>query len=167
MGTTNDRQAATYTTHFETPSDREIVATRVFDAPRRLVWDAHVKPEHVSKWLLGPDGWTMPVCEIDLRPGGEWHYVWRKDDGSNEFGMRGVYREVVPQERLVLTEAWGAEWPETLNTYVFAEENGRTTVTVTVLYASKEARDAAIGTGMESGWARSNERLDEYLSTAA
>ena len=66
------------TTAYSTPSDREVRATRIFDAPRTLVWDAHTKPEHVSQWMLGPEGWTMPVCEIDLRPGGEWHYVWRK-----------------------------------------------------------------------------------------
>src|SRR5215213_3616475 len=153
-------------TEFTTPSDREIVATRTFDAPRRLVWDAHTIPEHVRQWLLGPDGWTMPVCEIDLRPGGEWHWVWRRTDGT-EMEMRGVYHEVVPRERLVNTEARGGDWPETLNTTVFTEEGGRTTLVCTVLCPSKEARDRAMETGMKDGWAQSYDRLDEYFRTIA
>ena len=164
MATTNKTAATTYKTSFTTPSDRELVATRVFDAPRRLVFEAHTNPAHVPHWLLGPDGWTMPVCEIDLRPGGAWRYVWRNSEGR-EFGMSGVYREIVPPERLVHTEAFGSEWPETLNTLVFTERDGRTTLTCTVLYASKEARDAALGTGMKEGWAQSYDRLDEHLRT--
>jgi uncharacterized protein YndB with AHSA1/START domain len=152
-------------TKFTTPSDVEIVATRTFDAPRRRVWDVHTIPEHVQQWLLGPDGWTMPVCEIDLRPGGSWHWVWRSSDGT-EMEMRGEYREVIAPERLVNTESWGAQWPETLNTNVFTEENGRTTVVCTVLYPSKEARDAARKTGMEDGWSVSYDRLDAYLAGA-
>ena len=167
MATTDDRRTASHTTQFSTPNDTDVVAVSVFDAPRRLVWEAHVKPEHVTKWLLGPDGWSMPVCEIDLRPGGRWHYVWRHDADGSEFGMEGTYREIVPYERLVSTERWGPAWPEAVNTYLFREENGRTTLTVTAHYPSREARDKAIGTGMESGWARSNDRLDGYLSTIA
>lgn len=149
-----------------TPSDRELVVTRAFDAPRELVWEAWTSPEHVPNWLLGPEGWTMPICEIDLRPGGAWHFVWRKDDGS-EMEMRGEYREVDPPARLVNTESWGAEWPETVNTVTFDEENGETTVTTTVLYPSAEARDAATATGMESGVNRSFDLLDDYLITLA
>jgi uncharacterized protein YndB with AHSA1/START domain len=153
-------------TTFSTPSDREIVATRVFDAPRQLVWDVHTRPEHVSKWMLGPDGWTMPICEIDLRPGGAWHWVWRRSDGT-EMGMRGVYREVTPPERLVNTESWGGDWPDTINTLVLTEKSGKTTVTTTVLYPSKDARDAALKTGMKEGWSTSYDRLDAYLRTKA
>ena len=80
-------------------------------------------------WMLGPDGWTMPVCEIDLRPGGAWHFVWRGSDGT-EMEMRGVYREIAPPERLVTTESWGGDWPETLNTLVLTEEDGKTTIGV-------------------------------------
>ncbi|MGH7629768.1 MAG: SRPBCC family protein [Gemmatimonadales bacterium] len=151
-------------TTFTTPSDRELVVTRVVDAPRRLVFEAWTKPEHLPHWMLGPEGWTMPVCEIDLRPGGAWHFVWRKSDGT-EMGMRGVYQEVAPPERLVATESWGAEWPETLNTLLLTEENGRTTITQTVLYPSKEARDAALKTGMKEGMSESFDRLAEYLRT--
>jgi uncharacterized protein YndB with AHSA1/START domain len=108
----------------------------------------------------------MPVCEIDLRPGGAWHFVWRRSDGT-EMGMRGVYQEVVPPERLVSTESWGGDWPETLNTLVLSEEDGKTTITNRVLYPSKEARDAALRTGMKEGVSASFGRLAEYLRTMA
>ena len=153
-------------TMFTTPSDREILGTRVVDAPRELVWEAWTNPEHVPNWLLGPDGWTMPVCEIDLRPGGAWHFVWRRSDGT-EMEMRGEYREVQAPERLVHTESWGGDWPETLNTLILSEEDGMTTMAQTVLYPSKEARDAALATGMKDGASVSFERLDEYLLTMA
>ena len=153
-------------TTFTTPSDREILGTRVVDAPRELVWEAWTNPEHVPHWLLGPEGWTMPVCEIDLRPGGAWHFVWRRSDGT-EMEMRGEYREVEPPERLVHTESWGGDWPETLNTLILSEEDGKTTMAQTVLYPSKEARDAALATGMTKGASISFERLDEYLRTMA
>ena len=92
-----------------TPSDREIVITRLFDAPRRLVFDACTKAEHLPHWMTGPEGWTMPVCEVDVRPGGGWHFVWRKSSGT-EMAMRGTYKEVKPPERVVHTEAWGGYW---------------------------------------------------------
>jgi uncharacterized protein YndB with AHSA1/START domain len=120
----------------------------------------------VPQWMLGPEGWSMPVCEIDLRPGGGWHFVWRKADGS-EMDMRGGYREVSPPERLVSTESWGPEWPETLNTLTLAEKDGKTTITQLILYPSKEARDAALETGMKDGMDQSFDRLDEYLRTMA
>jgi uncharacterized protein YndB with AHSA1/START domain len=155
----------TSTTTLTTLSDVEISISRDFAAPRTLVYDAHTKPEHVSQWMLGPEGWTMPVCEIDLRPGGSWHFVWRRDDGT-EMEMRGVYREVVPPERIVNTERWGPEWPETVNTVLFIEQDGKTTVTQTVRYPSKEARDAALATGMMTGVERSYELLDALLAKA-
>jgi uncharacterized protein YndB with AHSA1/START domain len=150
------------TTTLTTPSEREAVITRVVEAPRSLVWEAWTSPENLPHWLLGPDGWTMPVCELDLRPGGAWHFVWRRSDGT-EMEMHGVYREIVPPERLVNTEAWGGGWPESLNTTVLTEESGRTTITTIVLFPSKDARDKAIGTGMNDGWSMSYDRLDEYL----
>jgi uncharacterized protein YndB with AHSA1/START domain len=153
-------------TTFTTPSDRELAMTRVFDAPRRLVWDAWTNPRHLPHWMLGPEGWTMPVCEMDLRPGGAWHFVWRRSDGT-EMGMRGAYREVTPPGRLVSTESWGGDWPETLNTLTLSEKDGRTTMTQTVLYPSKEARDAALKTGMKDGVAKSFDRLAEYLAELA
>jgi uncharacterized protein YndB with AHSA1/START domain len=161
MTTTTHKVGATT---FTTPSDREILMTRIVNAPRQLVWDAWTKPEHLPHWMTGPDGWTMPVCEIDLRPGGKWRFVWRREDGS-EMAMTGEYHEVVPPERLVNTEAWGGDWPETVNTLVLTEKDGKTTMKCWVLYPSKDARDKAMGTGMKDGWAVSNDRLDEYLAT--
>jgi uncharacterized protein YndB with AHSA1/START domain len=154
------------TTTFTTPSDRELVATRVVDASRRLAWQAWTSPAHLPHWMLGPEGWTMPVCEIELRPGGGWRFVWRQSDGAT-MEMRGVYREVVPPERLVTTESWGGEWPDTLNTLMLTEVDGKTTMTCTVLYPSRQARDAALGTGMKDGWSASYDRLDEHLRTMA
>ena len=158
MSTMSSANATTYTT----PSDREIAMTRVFDAPRRLVWEAWTNPEHVPHWMLGPEGWTMPVCEIDLRPGGAWRFVWRREDGS-EMAMTGVYQEIVAPERLVNTEAWGGDWPETLNTLILTEENGKTRMESRMLYPSKEARDAALQTGMKEGADQSFDRLEDYL----
>jgi uncharacterized protein YndB with AHSA1/START domain len=160
MVTVNKPGATTFTT----PSDREIASTRVFDAPRRLVWEAWTNPKHLPHWMTGPEGWTMPVCEIDLRPGGAWHIVWRKSNGT-EMAMRGVYKEVVAPERLVNTESWGADWPETVNTLTLSEQGGKTTITLTVLYPSKEARDAVLETGMKDGLSTSYDRLAEYLRT--
>jgi uncharacterized protein YndB with AHSA1/START domain len=154
------------TTELTTPSDREIVVTRVVDAPRRLVFAAFTDPEHVPQWMLGPGGWTMPVCEIDLRPGGAWHFGWRGADGA-ELDMRGEYREVVPPERVVNTESWGGDWPDTVNTLVLSEEDGKTTISQRVLYPSKEARDAALRTGMKDGMAVSFDRLAKHLRTRA
>jgi len=153
-------------TTLTTPSDREIVVTRVVDAPRRLVWEAYTNPTHVPHWMLGPQGWTMPVCEIDLRVGAGWHFVWRRADGS-EMAMRGDYQEIVPPERLVSTEAWGGDWPETINTLLLSEEDGKTTITSRVLYTSKEARDAALKTGMLDGMTEGFDRLAEYLAAMA
>ena len=147
-----------------TPSDREIVMTRIFDAPRRLVFDAWTNPEHLPRWMLGPEGWTMPICEIDLRPGGAWHFVWRRADGT-EMEMRGVYQEITPPERLVSTESWGGDWPETLITLTLSEDHGKTTLTQSILYPSQEARDAALKTGMADGVSMSFDRLAGYLAS--
>jgi uncharacterized protein YndB with AHSA1/START domain len=148
-----------------TQGDREIVMTRALDAPRRLVFDAFTKPELVKQWLLGPPGWTMPVCEIDLRVGGVYRYVWRRDSDGSEMGMGGVYREIVSPERLVATEKFDQAWypGEAVISTVFVEQGGKTTITQTVLYQSREARDAVLKSGMEKGVAASYDRLAELL----
>ncbi len=156
--------AKTGVTTYATPTDTEIVITRVVDAPRRIVFDAWTNPKHVPQWLLGPEGWTMPVCEIDLRVGGSWHYVWRKA-GGHEMAMGGIYKEVSPPERLVSTERWGPEWPETINVLVLTEQAGQTTITLTVKYPNKDARDAALKTGMKDGMDQGFARLDRVLKT--
>ena len=151
-------------TTFTTPSDREIVMTRVFDAPRRLVFDAWTNPTHLPHWLLGPDGWTMTVCEIDLRPGGASRLGWRYADGR-EMEIQSVFQEVTPPERLVSTESWGGGWADTVNTVTFVETDGKTTVTNRMLYPSREARDGALNSGMQQGVSLSYERLATYLQT--
>ena len=146
--------------------DREIVMTRVFDAPRKLVFDAFTKPELLKQWLLGPPGWSMPVCEIDLKIGGRYRYVWRRDTDGTEMGCGGVYREIVPPERLVHTEQFDNPWypGESLITTVLDEQRGKTTLTATMLYESRDARDGILKSGMESGVAASYDRLAELLA---
>ncbi|HEX2452920.1 MAG TPA: SRPBCC family protein [Vicinamibacterales bacterium] len=158
MATANQAGVTTLTT----PSDREVRITRVVEAPRRLIFDAWTNPKHLPHWMLGRKGWTLPVCEIDLRPGGAQRFVWRRENGT-EMEIRGVIREVSPPERFVATESWGADWPETVNTLVLTEDQGRTTVSLTILYPSKEARDAAMKTGMKDGISESFDLLDEYV----
>jgi uncharacterized protein YndB with AHSA1/START domain len=154
--------ASTGVTSYTTPSDREVLITRVVNAPRRLVFAAWTEPRHLQRWLTGPEGWTMPVCEIDLRPGGRWRYVYRKASGT-EMTLTGSVLEVVPPERFVTTESWGPEWPDTVNTLVLTEAEGRTTIALTITYVSKEARDAALDTGAMDGLNRAFELLDELL----
>jgi uncharacterized protein YndB with AHSA1/START domain len=151
-----------------TPSDREISMTRVFDAPRKLVYDAHTKPELVRQWLLGPPGWTMPVCDMDVRVGGRYRWVWRRDADGTTMGMGGVYREVVAPERLVTTEKFDTAWypGEGLNTLVLVEHGGQTTLTQTMRYESREARDAVLKSGMQEGVTAGYERLDALLAAA-
>ena len=148
------------------PGEREIVMARVLDAPRQLVFDALTKPELVRRWLLGPPGWSMPVCEIDLRVGGKYRYVWRQDSDGTEMGMGGVYREIVVPERLVTTERFDEAWypGEAVGTLVLVEQRGRTTVTQTMRYESREARDAVLKSGMEKGVAASYDRLADLLA---
>jgi len=145
--------------------DREIVVARAFDAPRDLVYDALTRPELLKRWLTGPDGWTMPVCEVDLRVGGKLRIVWRGADGA-EMGMGGVYREIAPPGRIAHTELFDQDWTggETLVTNRLTERDGQTTVTMTILYATREVRDAVLRSGMEGGLAASYDRLAELLA---
>ena len=146
-----------------TPSDREIAMTRVFDAPARLVFDAWTKPELIKRWLGVRAGWTMAVCEVDLRVGGAYRFVWRGPDMT--MGMGGLYREVVPPTRLVSTEKFDEAWyeGEAVDTMVLVERDGKTTVTTTVRYVSREVRDAVIKSGMASGVAEGYDKLAELL----
>jgi len=149
-------------------SDRDIVMTRVFDAPRSLVFDAYTKPELLKRWLGVFGGYSMPVCEVDLRVGGTYRFVWRGPDGA-EMGVRGLYREVVRPERLVHTEKFDEAWypGESLITTVLVEQGGKTTLTVTMRYESREARDAVLKSPMEGGVAQSYDKLAELLAAGA
>ena len=153
-------------TTFDTLGDTQLVITRVVKAPRALVYQAYTVPKHLQQWLLGPDGWTMPICEFEAKNGGKWRYVWRKTDGT-EMAMTGTVKEIVPDTRIVSTESWGPEWPETINTVVLTETAGFTTITTTVTYPSSDARAAALKTGMKSGADQSYSRLENYLATLA
>ena len=148
-----------------TPAEREIVMTRAFNAPRRLVFEALTRPELIRRWLLGPAGWTMPVCEVDLRIGGKYRYLWRKANGV-EMGLSGVYREITPPERIVHTEVFDVAWykGEAIIFSVLAEHAGSTTLTMTLQYESQEVRDAVLRSGMESGVAASYDRLEDLLA---
>jgi uncharacterized protein YndB with AHSA1/START domain len=158
----------TETLKLTTPTDREVVLTRVFDAPRDLVFEAIARPELLKRWMLGPPGWLMVVCENELRVGGTFRHVWRHADGQ-EMGMHGVYREVVPRERVARTEIFDfgcdSQSGEQVVTLVLTEQGGKTTATITILYPSKEARDATLASGMERGVAASYDRLAELLAS--
>src|SRR2546427_7182736 len=153
-----------------TRGDRELVMTRVFAAPRTLVFDAHTKPELVKRWLLGPPGWSMPVCEMDVRVGGRYRWRWRNDENGQEFGFTGTFREVKPPSRIVHSEAYdpgtvGDDFPrnDATVTVRFDEDDDRTTVTSLIDFGSKDARDAAMATGMTDGMEQSYQLLDRLL----
>jgi len=156
----------TETLRITTPSDREIAMTRVFDAPRALVFDAHTKPALVKQWLGVFGGWSLAECEIDLKVGGTFRYVWRKSNGR-EMKMHGVYREIVAPERIVSTEEFDDPWYQgaAVGTLVLVEHAGKTTLTNTIRYESKEVRDAVLASPMEHGVVASYDKLAELLST--
>ena len=154
--------ASSHTLSVTTPSDREIVMTRTFDAPRELVFEAMTRPEHMKEWW-GPHGFTLPVCEIDLRPGGAYRFVSADAEGT-EYAFRGEYREIVPPEKIVWTfEFEGMPGNVSVETMTLTEENGQTTVTSTSVFDSVEQRDGMLESGMETGAAETYDRLAELL----
>jgi len=169
---------ATDSLQITTPSDREIAMSRVFHAPRELVFDAYTRPELVQRWLGVFNGWTLPVCEIDLRVGGTFRYVWRRArvnppadascDPIVEMGMSGVFREIVPGHKLVSTETFDDPWyeGEALNTVDFVESDGWTTLTITSRYDSQATRDGVLRSGMETGLVASFDQLANLLAEA-
>jgi len=156
------------------PSDREVKVTRSFKAPRALVYRAYTEPELVRRWLLGPPGWSMPVCEMDVRVGGRYRWRWRNDQDGSEFGFTGVFREVQPPSRLVHTEAYDPgtlsdDFPrnDAMVAVTFSEEDGVTTLTSLIDFGSREARDAAVSTGMTDGMEQGYRLLDQILVEGA
>ena len=149
------------------PSKREISMSRVFDAPRELVFDAHTRPELVRQWLGVQNGWSLAVCEIDLKVGGAYRYLWRNQ--KSEMGMGGVFREITRPARLVATERFDEPWypGDALDTTTFTENAGKTTLTITVLYASEEIRNAVLKSPMSEGMDRSFDKLVELLASLA
>jgi uncharacterized protein YndB with AHSA1/START domain len=155
-----------------TPTDHEVRVVRTFNAPRELVYQAHVTPALLQRWCLGPPGWTMPVCEMDVRPGGKYRWRWKSDEDGKEFGFFGTFREVNAPSRLVHEEHYdpgdvgGPMSSEpALVTSEFEEAGGITTLTVTMRFPSKEARDGAVGSGMTDGMEIGYARLDEMFKT--
>jgi uncharacterized protein YndB with AHSA1/START domain len=149
-----------------TPSDREVVLTRTFDAKASLVFDALTKPDLLRRWY-GPSGWTLDVCDIDLRVGGAWRFVVRRPDGK-AIGQKGVYQEIVPCERIVNTESW-EDWDagETLVTTILSEQDGKTTFSSTILFPSQEVRDTVVKAGLAHGAAEGYQKLAELLEQLA
>jgi uncharacterized protein YndB with AHSA1/START domain len=148
-----------------TPSEREVLLTRVFAAPREMVFKALSQPELLKRWC-GPSGWTMAVCEVDFTVGGKWRFLMRRPDGK-EFGQFGVYQEIVPNEKIVNTELWD-DWDagETLVTTILTEADGKTTFTSTILFPSEEVRDVVLKGGLEHGAGESYDKLEELLTTS-
>ena len=155
--------ASSHTLTVTTPSEREILMTRVFDAPRELVFEAHSTPEHMKEWW-GPRGFTMPVCEMDFRPGGAYRFVQRGPDGE-EYAFRGEFREIVRPEKIVWTfEFEGMPGNVSVDTLTLEEEeDGRTTLIARSVFDTVEQRDGMLQSGMESGAAETYDRLEEYL----
>jgi uncharacterized protein YndB with AHSA1/START domain len=146
------------------PSDLEIAMTRVFDAPRALVYKAHTDPELIPRWW-GQRGNTLIVDKMDVKPGGAWRFVQKASDGS-EYAFRGEYREVVPPERLAYTfEFEGMPGKVLVETIAFTESDGKTTLTSVSVFDTKEDRDGMLATGMEAGAAEGYDRLAELLAT--
>jgi len=147
-----------------TPSEREILSTRIFDAPRDLVFEAHSSCEHMSHWW-GPRKYEFTSCEFDFRPGGAWRIVHRGPEGDIP-GFRGEFREIVRPERIVWTFEWeGMPGHVSVQTATFEEHDGKTTLTATALFDTTEDRDGMLESGMEEGAADTYDRLDEYLET--
>jgi uncharacterized protein YndB with AHSA1/START domain len=157
------------------PSDREVEVVRTFKAPSALVYEAYTTPALLQRWLRGPPGWSMPVCEMDVRVGGTFRWRWRSDAEGKEFGFHSVFRVVEPGRRLVHTEIYDpgdiggsmGESNESLITVNFAEHDGVTTVTTRMDFGSKAGRDAAMSTGMTDGMETSYQLLDELLAEGA
>jgi uncharacterized protein YndB with AHSA1/START domain len=152
-----------------TPSDREISMTRVFDAPRDFIFDAHTRPELIRRWLGARAGWSMPVCDVDLKVGGSYRYVWAMDDGSMEMGMGGVFLEIARPERLVNTEKFDQSWYEgdAVDTLTLIEKGGKTTLTMTVRYQSQAVRDAVLKSPMKEGMADGYDSLAKLAASMA
>ena len=150
-----------------TPTECEILITRTFNAPRELVWQTLSDPELLKKWLFGPPGWTMTVCEEDQRPGGTFRWAWSGPDEA-EMVMSGVYREISPPERVVRTEKFefgcAPQAGEQVATLVLTEQNDKTLLTLSIIYPSKEARDGALASGMDKGLEAGYARLETILA---
>lgn len=153
----------------EARGDTELVISRTFDAPVEMVFDAHTKPELVRQWLLGPDGWTMPVCEIDLSVGGKYRYVWKKEKTGDEMGMGGEFMEVAVPSKYVATEKFDQSWYPggAISTTTFEDKNGKTAFQNVMKYESREAREQVLASPMDEGLAAGYDRLEALIAKSA
>ncbi len=151
-----------------TPDDTTIVLTRAFAAPRRLVWEAMFSPPMMRRWMLPPPGWTLTVCECDARTGGALSLAWKSDEADPAMTLTGVFTEVVLHERGTHTETMalpsGQVVGSQVETHAFAEKDGLTTMTIRQVFESKEARDGALGSGMDEGMEACYRQLDDVLA---
>ncbi len=151
-----------------TPTDSTMILTRSFNAPRRLVWEATFTPDKMRRWMLPPPGWTITTCVCNARVGGALELAWKSDEADPAMTLRGVFTEVAPHERIVHTETMALGSGQTIGTLVekheFAEEGGVTSMRITQTYASKEARDGAIESGMDQGMEACYKQLDAVLA---
>jgi uncharacterized protein YndB with AHSA1/START domain len=155
------------------PSDTEVRVSRSFHAPRTLVWQAHTDPKLLKRWMHGYPGWSLPVCEMDVRPGGKYRWRWRSDENGQEMGFFGTFKEVEAPAKLAYDQYYdpgdfggGGAMPTdpTMIRSAYAEKNGVTTLVTLMDFGSKEARDAAVSTGMTDGMETSYERLDTMFA---
>lgn len=151
----------------EAKGERELVMTREFNADKDLVFDCFTKPELIKRWLYGPDGWSLDVCEVDLKVGGKYRYVWKYLKDGSTMGAGGIYKEISGPDKLVCTESFDEAWypGEALITNTFVETSGKTFVTINILYETKEGRDIVIKSPMEGGASQSYNRLETLLNT--
>lgn len=147
------------------PSETEVLVERTFAAPKPLLWDAITRCEHLRKWMYGFEGWSLPICEMDLRPGGKIRWGWEKGQSGEKMEITGEYKEVSPPDRFAYRESWGDPWPDSINIFELEEVEGGTKLNLTMQFPSKAARDSAVETGMNDGLSMSYDRLDNLLAS--
>jgi uncharacterized protein YndB with AHSA1/START domain len=151
-----------------TPSDTTILITRKFQSPRHLVWEAMFTPARMRRWMIPPPGWTTSICEVDARVGGALRIAWKSEDADPAMTLEGVFTEVLPHQRIVHTETMklgsGVVIGSLVETHEFTEDHGVTTMRITQTYESKEARDAALASGMDEGMEACHKQLDSLLA---
>ncbi|HRK20840.1 MAG TPA: SRPBCC domain-containing protein [Fimbriimonadaceae bacterium] len=159
MSATADKNKITF------PSDTEVLVERSFAAPKQLLWEVITQCEHMRVWMHGFDGWTLPICEMDLRAGGSIRWGWLKGDDGTSMEIKGEFLEVTPPDRMKYRESWGEPWPDSMNIFELEEVEGGTKLNLTMQFPSKAARDSAVETGMNDGLSVSYGRLDDLLSS--
>lgn len=147
------------------PSDTEVLIERAFAADKPLLWDVLTKCEHLTKWMYGFEGWSLPICEMDLRPGGKIRWGWVKGEDGATMEITGEFKEVSHPDRFVYRESWGDPWPDSINIFELEAADGGTNLRLTMQFPSKAARDSAVETGMNDGLSLNYDRLDDLIAS--